>query len=84
MQVIVDLSLIPPAVTLVEPDDFTAFKVVVQDSGHARVPVSTLKELAGDRADDPEWSQGLEKMLAYAEQHGWVNDFGVRAHIEQA
>jgi hypothetical protein len=78
----IDLSVVPPATVLREPDDFTSFKVVVKEAEHARVPVESLERLAGERAGDPEWRRGLGKMLEYAEQHGWVDDGGVRAHIE--
>ena len=78
----IDLSVVPPATVLREPDDFTSFKVVVKEAEHARVPVESLQRLAGERAGDPDWRRGLGKMLEYAEEHGWVDDAGVRAHIE--
>jgi len=78
----IDLSVVVPATVLREPDDVTSFKVVVREAEHARVPVESLERLAGERAGDPEWRRGLGKMLEYAEQHGWVDDGGVRAHIE--
>ena len=83
MDIEIDLSAIPPVVTLNEPDDFTSFKVVVREAEHARVPVDVLEDLAGERAADPEWRRGLEKMLDYARQHGWIDERGVRAHIER-
>jgi len=79
----IDLRSVPPATALRDPDDFASFKVVVREAEHARVPVEALERLAGDRAEDPEWRRGLEKMLEYAEQHGWVDGDGVRAHIER-
>ena len=78
----IDLSVVPPATVLREPDDFTSFKVVVKEAEHARVSLESLELLAGERAGDPEWRRGLGKMLEYAEQRGWVDDGGVRAHIE--
>ncbi|MDR0260453.1 MAG: flavin reductase family protein [Comamonas sp.] len=37
------------------------------------------------QAADSEWDAGFAAMLAYAQQHGWVNDQGqVRAHITLA
>ena len=82
MYIEVDLSAIPPVSVLHNPDDFTSFKVVVRQVEHARVPTEVLEALAGDRAGDPDWQRGLEKMLEYARQHGWVDDSGVSAHIE--
>ena len=63
MYVEIDLSVVPPATVLGEPDDFTSFKVVVREAEHARVPVESLERLAGERAGDPEWRRGLRKML---------------------
>lgn len=83
MYISIDLNIIPPATVLHDPEDFTSFKVVVQEAEHARVPVESIEQLAGDRASDPEWRKGLEKMLDYAQQHGWIDDSGVRAHIER-
>ena len=84
MYIEIDLSVVPPTSVLREPDDFTSFKVVVRKAEHARVPVESLERLAGERAEDPEWRNGLGKMLEYAEQHGWLDSSGVRAHIEAA
>jgi hypothetical protein len=83
MYIEIDLSAIPPVMALGEPDDFTSFKIVVREVEHARVPVDVLEDLAGERAADPAWRQGLKKMLDYAQQHGWVDERGVRAHIER-
>lgn len=83
MYIEIDLRLIPPTTTLREPDDFTSFKIVVRDVEHAMVPVESLEKLAGDRAADPEWRRGLEKMLEYARERGWLDDKGVRAHIDR-
>jgi len=84
MYIEIDLSVVPPATALREPDDFTGFKIVVRDAEHARVPVESLEALAGERAVDPQWRQSLGKMLEYAQQRGWLDDAGVRAHIERA
>ena len=83
MYIEIDLGVVPPATALLEPDDFTSFKIVVREAEHARVPVECLEQLAGERAGDPEWRRGLEKMLEYARQHGWLDEDGVRAHIER-
>jgi hypothetical protein len=38
--------------------------------------------LAGDRAGDPDWRAGLTKMLNYAQDHGFLDAAGIRAHVE--
>jgi hypothetical protein len=78
----IELSMVPPTAVLREADDFTSFKIVAREAEHARVPIESLERLAGDRAEDPEWRRGFTKMLEYAQQHGWVDDGAVRAHIE--
>lgn len=83
MYVEIDLAVVPPGIDLREADDFTAFKVVVKRARDAGVPVSTLRELAGERADDAEWEGKLDRMLAYAASHKWIRDDGsIRAHVE--
>jgi hypothetical protein len=54
--------------------------------GHAFISVEAVRLLAGDRAGDPEWSGGFEKMLAYAGSKGWMNEAGdaIQAHVEWA
>jgi hypothetical protein len=83
MYIEIDLRVVPPATVLCEPDDFTSFKMVVREVEHARVPVASLEALAGDRAANPEWQRGLTKMLDYARERGWVDDEGVRVHIDR-
>ncbi len=83
MYIEVDPTVIPPLVRLAEPNDFTSFKVVTLAPPHANIPVETLKSLAGDLADDREWQTGLERMLAYANEKGWLSEAGIAAHIEQ-
>lgn len=82
MEIHIDLEVIPPAVVLHGAEDFRSFKVVVRPMPHTRVPVAVLEQLAGSRADDPEWQNGLAKMLDYARQHGFLDDRGIRAHVE--
>lgn len=84
MYIEIDLSVVPPTTVLQEPDDFTSFKIVVRQAEHARVPVESLEQLAGERAGDPDWRRGLGKMLEYAEQRGWLDESGVRAHVQGA
>jgi hypothetical protein len=82
MYIEINLSVAPPVTTLREPNDFNSFKITVRKADHAQVTVESLEQLAGDRADDPEWRRGFEKMLEYARVRGWVHDGVVRAHIE--
>ena len=78
----IDPTEVPPAVEVREPDDFTAFKVVVEVPEHAWVAPDVLTALAG-RGDDDAWRQNLAGMLAYAASKGWCDDAGrVRAHVE--
>jgi hypothetical protein len=56
--------------------------VTVQAPEHVYVPVAELLRLAGEHAEDPEWRRGFDAMLAYADEHGWVRDGAVRAHVE--
>jgi hypothetical protein len=87
------------AVELLEPDVFTAFKVVLHGGGpsptlaaevvarvdeHAWIRVDALRELAGAAAT-PEWEESLQGMLEFARSKGWVDDElgAVRAHVER-
>ena len=55
---------------------------VAEDGEHVFVEPERLKQLAGERATDPEWLAGLEKMTAFAAEHGWVDEAGrIRAHV---
>jgi hypothetical protein len=87
-----------PEVELLEPDVFTAFKVVLRDAGpslagapvvarvdeHAWIRIEALRELAGESAT-PAWEESLAGMVAYARSKGWVDDElgAVRAHVER-
>jgi hypothetical protein len=52
---------------------------------HVFVDQALLITLAGPHADDPEWRQSFDGMIAYAASHGWVADDGaVRVHVESA
>jgi len=85
MRIEIDLGSVPPAVTLLDPDEFTRFEIAVSRPEHAFVSVDELRRLAGARAADPAWAQQLEAMLAYAQGKGWCREDGaVRAHIEWA
>jgi hypothetical protein len=79
----VDIGSIPPKTTLHDADDLGSLKVVLRNDGHAFVSPAVIEELAAGRAEDPLWREQLELMLAFAREHGWVNDAGdVRAHVE--
>lgn len=78
----IDPTHVPPVVEVREPDDFTAFKMVIEVPEHAWVEPAFLTELAG-RCDDEQWRQDLAGMLAHAKSKGWCDDAGrVRAHVE--
>jgi hypothetical protein len=78
----VDVTTIPPAVVLLEADDFTAFKIVARGR-HAFVGRKSLLALSGAEADDPASREQVDKMLALAVANGWVNELrATRAHIE--
>ncbi len=83
MRITIDLSSVPPVLTLLDADDLTSLAIEVAQSEHAYVTPEDLRELAGDAASDPEWAERFQKMLEYARGHGWTRDDGaVRAHIE--
>lgn len=82
MHIEVDLSAVPPVVVMRDADDFRSFKVVVLQADHTRVPPGVIEQLAGERAASADWQEGFKSMLQYADQHGWVDDSGVRAHTE--
>jgi hypothetical protein len=70
-------------VGLRDASDFGALKVLAAQQSHVWVSREEFVALAGDQANDPSWLEGLDKMFAYAESHGWVNEDGaVRAHVE--
>jgi hypothetical protein len=56
------------------------------EGGDAFIEVEAVRRLAGNRARDPEWSAGFEKMLAYAGSKGWMDPSGtaIQAHVEWA
>lgn len=82
MQIQIDLSIVPPQLSLVDPENFKEFSVEVKPAKHAWIDRSMVESLAGELAQDPEWRQGLEGMLQYASSLGWVDSAGaIRAHI---
>jgi hypothetical protein len=111
VEVVVDLSVEPAEVRLVDADVFDALKVTARGSGDASeggdggsdglaralAPIGTLDPggenaflavealagLAGSRAADPEWRAGLDRMVSFAAEHGWVDaESRVQAHVE--
>jgi hypothetical protein len=106
MDVLVDLTVAPPSVSLTDPHDLGSFKVLAQaaqpqptelsraldgvgtiaEDGNAFIAVDAVRRLAGDLAADPDWTAGLEKMLAYAGSKGWMDPSGtaIQAHVEWA
>jgi hypothetical protein len=80
----IDVSTMPPEVVLKEPDDFKRFDIVIPNVENAYVSPEELRRLAGRRAEDEEWRQGLEQMISFAKSHGWVADDGsIQAHIKR-
>jgi hypothetical protein len=78
----VDLTSVPPVVSLRDPDDFASFRIVAR-GGHAYIDRTVLLALVGARSDDPDWVEHTDAMLAFAASKGWVNDAGAtRAHVE--
>ncbi|MGU3501378.1 hypothetical protein [Mycobacterium sp. C31M] len=78
----IDTTVVPPAVEVVEPEDFTSFKVVLVTDEHSWVDPDDLTALAG-RTDDPQWRQQLAGMIDYAGAKGWLDGQGrIRAHVE--
>jgi len=79
----IDLGSVPPDVSLREGEDLTSFSARVNAPSHTFITPQTLRKLAGDLADDPQWTAQLEAMLAYAGSKGWLREDGaVRAHVE--
>ncbi len=80
----VDLTSVPPRISLREADDFKSFKLLAHGE-HAFVDRETLLAMDGARAQDADWVAALDGMLAFAASKGWVNDDGeTRAHIEHS
>ena len=81
MLIRIDAGQIPPAVELLDADDFESFKAVIAVPAHTWVAPSVLVELSPDF--DTAWLEQLEKMVAFARDHGWTDEGGrIRAHLE--
>ena len=87
------------AVALDDVDNFRAFSVAaacdadllasalatagrLDTGGHAWISRDWLVE--NGRPHDPEWRASLDAMLAYAKDHGWIDEAtdSIRAHVE--
>jgi len=84
---------------LEEPEDFKAFKVVLQacpeaqpqisgigfvDDGNALVRIALVPTLPG-AARGPEWRAGYDAMVKAAAKHGWIDEASqsIRAHVDR-
>jgi hypothetical protein len=83
MEIHIELADVPPTVTLRDPDDFSSFKVVIDQPEHVFVTAEDLAAMAG-RGDDPAWREQLNGMLEYARSKGFTReaDGAIRAHVE--
>jgi hypothetical protein len=89
-----------PSIALEDPESFNAFSVAATGPGerfadtvsaigrydgeHVFVRPDAVRELAGELAADAAWEENLQKMIGYAEQHGWIDaDGAIRAHVER-
>jgi hypothetical protein len=54
------------------------------DGHHAWVDREALADLAGERAADPAWREGLSAMVDYARAEGFLSEdeSAIRAHVE--
>jgi len=55
------------------------------DGDDAFLDIAAVKELAGERARDPEWLASFDGMVEYARSKGWLDPGGtaLRAHCER-
>jgi hypothetical protein len=88
----VSLSDTTTTLALREQDDFSAFKVVVDDevdwdglsvalegAGRVDPPFAWIEPAALrslGRFDDPSWTKGLDAMVTFAANHDWVDQRG--------
>lgn len=56
------------------------------EDDHLWIRIAFLASTTGHAADaiDADWQAGFQKMVAYARQHGWVDEEtgSIRAHVE--
>jgi len=86
-------------VSLKEASDFKGFKVATAnndaafltkalaaagryDGSHAWISQNWLIEQG--KAEGPAWREGFDKMAAYAQSKGWIENGAIRAHVESA
>lgn len=87
------------AVTLQEAGDFRGFKVTsaLADKGRLAAALSGVGRYDGEHAwisrnwlvgqgaaHGAAWQAGFDRMLAFAQSKGWVENDAIRAHIETA
>jgi flavin reductase (DIM6/NTAB) family NADH-FMN oxidoreductase RutF len=71
-----------------EEPDWVALDAALRDFARvegeaAYVEVAAIEDLAGERAEDPQWRTGLEEMVAHARREGWVDGSGsLAAHVQ--
>jgi hypothetical protein len=54
-----------------------------EGTSHVFVEPFALVRLAAGRGRDPRWLEGLSRMVAYARDHGWVDEReAIRAHVD--
>jgi hypothetical protein len=85
------------AVTLKEATDFKGFKVTTPnsdaaflakaltpagryDGSHAWITQSWLTDQG--KVHGAAWREGFDKMAAYAQSKGWIENGAIRAHVE--
>lgn len=54
------------------------------DTGDALIETRAVREMAGERARDANWTESFEAMLGYAKSKGWMSEDGsaIQAHCE--
>ena len=78
-----DLSTLPATAQLLEPGDFSAFKLRLRVASEIWIQPEELLRLAGSRAEDPDWHRQMDGMISYARSRGWVRQDGaILAHVE--
>lgn len=80
-----ELSIVVPDMTAQGVPDALARLGRLEGGDHVFVDQTLIVRLAGPLADEAEWCESFDGMIAYASSHGWVADDGtVRVHVESA
>lgn len=84
MRLHLDLSVVPPQLTLTESEDCTALSLELIEFEHAYIAPGLLHQLATESPKSPGWEERFAGMIAFAEGKGWVRpeDGAVRVHVE--